>query len=200
MDLSIAISFLSFLCAGFRALFFNCFALFHLLDCRRTRMSSVVFQPLLHDPFGWKRPNTTYKDHFKRVQDLYAAKNKIISPYSQLSQRRLAKATADQSAVDLTRSAGRTEDEPRTARDALFKSASIAIDEPPVAMLSYRQRTPTSHRVSASITDDLVADREEYQVRSSLVFQEVGNYGSRTAVLTGGNSIARYSWRPLAFR
>ncbi|CAF1468298.1 unnamed protein product, partial [Didymodactylos carnosus] len=50
-------------------------------------MSSVVFQPLLHDSIGWKNPNTTYTDHYKWKQYRLTLKDKKVSSYGQEYQK-----------------------------------------------------------------------------------------------------------------
>lgn len=52
-------------------------------------MSSVIFQPLLHDPLGWKASNTTYADHYQWRKQRLTRKDKIVSPYGQKFQREL---------------------------------------------------------------------------------------------------------------
>ena len=52
-------------------------------------MSSVIFQPLLHDPLGWKASNTTYTDHYQWKKQRLTRKDKIVSPYGQKFQRQL---------------------------------------------------------------------------------------------------------------
>ncbi|CAF1337479.1 unnamed protein product [Adineta steineri] len=56
-------------------------------------MSSILFQPLLHDPLGWKQSNTTYNDTFKSRS--YAGPSnsteKKLSPYGQQYQRLMRK-------------------------------------------------------------------------------------------------------------
>ena len=52
-------------------------------------MSSVIFQPLLHDPLGWKASNTTYTDHYQWRKQRLTRKDKIVSPYGQKFQREL---------------------------------------------------------------------------------------------------------------
>jgi hypothetical protein len=54
-------------------------------------MSSVIFQPLLHDPLGWKSSNSTYNDHYKWKKYRSTSKDKKISTYGQQYQRQLQK-------------------------------------------------------------------------------------------------------------
>lgn len=54
-------------------------------------MSSVIFQPLLHDPLGWKPSRSTYVDHYKWRKYRATSKDKKISAYGQQSQRKLQK-------------------------------------------------------------------------------------------------------------
>jgi len=50
-------------------------------------MSSMIFQPLLHDPLGWKPSKSTYVDHYKWRKYRATSKDKKISTYSQQYQR-----------------------------------------------------------------------------------------------------------------
>ncbi|CAF1325926.1 unnamed protein product [Adineta ricciae] len=55
-------------------------------------MSSALFQPLLHDPLGWKPPTTTYSDTFKnRTYGTSSNTQKKLSPYGQEYQKQLRK-------------------------------------------------------------------------------------------------------------
>ena len=54
-------------------------------------MSSVIFQPLLHDPLGWKPSNSTYADHYKWRKCRSTSTDKKSSIYAQQYQRRLRK-------------------------------------------------------------------------------------------------------------
>jgi hypothetical protein len=54
-------------------------------------MSSVIFQPLLHDPLGWKAANTTYTDTFKWRNYAPINKEKKLSPYGQEYLRQMRK-------------------------------------------------------------------------------------------------------------
>lgn len=54
-------------------------------------MSSVIFQPLLHDPLGWKAPNSTYSDVYTWKMERPNHKEKKISPYGQQYQREMRK-------------------------------------------------------------------------------------------------------------
>jgi len=59
-------------------------------------MSSVIFQPLLHDPLGWKPSNSTYVDHYKWRKYRATSKDKKMSTYGQKYQRELQKQQANQ--------------------------------------------------------------------------------------------------------
>ncbi|CAF1484672.1 unnamed protein product [Adineta ricciae] len=54
-------------------------------------MPSELFQPLLHDPLGWKQSTTSYTDHYKWRKLNSKNKDKLISAYSQRYQRQLRK-------------------------------------------------------------------------------------------------------------
>jgi hypothetical protein len=54
-------------------------------------MSSVVFQPLLHDPLGWKSSNTTYADTFTWKNYRPTNKDKRVSKYGQRYQKQIKK-------------------------------------------------------------------------------------------------------------
>lgn len=54
-------------------------------------MSSLIFQPLLHDPLGWKPNRSTYVDHYKWRKYRATSKDKKISAYGQQYQRKLQK-------------------------------------------------------------------------------------------------------------
>ncbi|UJR09441.1 hypothetical protein I4U23_013681 [Adineta vaga] len=54
-------------------------------------MPSEIFQPLIHDPLGWKQSKTSYTDHYKWRKNGSTNKDKLISAYSQRYQRQLRK-------------------------------------------------------------------------------------------------------------
>lgn len=54
-------------------------------------MSSLIFQPLLHDPLGWKPNRSTYVDHYKWRKYRATSKDKKVSAYGQQYQRKLQK-------------------------------------------------------------------------------------------------------------
>lgn len=59
-------------------------------------MSSLIFQPLLHDPLGWKPSKSTYVDHYRWKKYRTTSKDKKLSTYGQQLQRQLPKQQATQ--------------------------------------------------------------------------------------------------------
>lgn len=58
-------------------------------------MSSVIFQPLLHDPLGWKSTKSTYADHYKWKKYRSASKDKKkLTKYSQHQNHHAVPTTA----------------------------------------------------------------------------------------------------------
>ena len=64
---------------------------FGISSTRHPIMSSVIFQPLLHDPLGWKASNSTYTDIYTWKMERPNNKEKKISPYGQQYQRQMRK-------------------------------------------------------------------------------------------------------------
>jgi hypothetical protein len=95
--------------------------------------SSVIFQPLLHDPLGWKPSNSTYVDHYKWKKYRATYKDKQISTYSQQYQRQLQKKQLSQS-LPLT-----TNSEQAISRVIVVKkSEDQQQPPPPTTTISYR--------------------------------------------------------------
>lgn len=64
---------------------------FGISSTRHLIMSSVIFQPLLHDALGWKASNSTYTDMYTWKMERPHNKEKKISPYGQQYQRQMRK-------------------------------------------------------------------------------------------------------------
>jgi hypothetical protein len=65
-------------------------------------MSSVIFQPLLYDPLGWKSSKSSYTDHYKWRQYGSISKDKFMSTYGQRFHRQLRKQKAANQSLPLT--------------------------------------------------------------------------------------------------
>ncbi|CAF3083261.1 unnamed protein product [Rotaria socialis] len=129
-------------------------------------MSSVIFQPLLHDPLGWKSSNTTYADTFKWRKHRSTSKDKKTSSYGQQYQRQLRKkqqqqqqqintslpstTTAGEQTFQRVISAKKIEENrdaaPRLNRCLSSKSAPAFIEETQVSNAELKQRTASTNR------------------------------------------------------
>lgn len=134
-------------------------------------MSSVIFQPLLHDPLGWKSSNTTYADAFKWRKYRSTSKDKKISPYGQQYQKQLRKqqqqqqqqfqetnlfdppATTtgeqiNQRATPTKRTEENREGTKLSNRCQSSKSAPAALDQSQISNAENKQRPASNNRVS----------------------------------------------------
>ncbi|CAF1227139.1 unnamed protein product [Rotaria sordida] len=112
-------------------------------------MSSIIFQPLLHDPIGWKPSNSTYTDHYKWRKYRSRSKDKKISTYGQKYQRQLQKQQIKQcllvpsneekinNSVIVVKKSEDNQERPSSHRSTSSKS--------PVIIVEYRQRPATAY-------------------------------------------------------
>lgn len=127
-------------------------------------MSSVIFQPLLHDPLGWKQSNTTYVDTYKWKNYRSSSKDKRISAYGQQYQRQLQKqqklqqinclptaTNEEQTSQQVFLMKKNEENRGTTAsstRSSLSKTPPVlASDQPPAFIVEYKQRSASTNRV-----------------------------------------------------
>jgi hypothetical protein len=128
-------------------------------------MSSVIFQPLLYDPLGWKPSNSTYHDTYKWRNYRSLSKDKIISAYGQRYQRQLQKQQKLQQAKNFLPSATNEEQiiqqvslvknneenrgaTPASNRCSSSKTSSAVNEESPVIVAENKQRPVSTNRVS----------------------------------------------------
>ncbi|CAF2704610.1 unnamed protein product [Rotaria sp. Silwood2] len=115
-------------------------------------MSSVIFQPLLHDPLGWKPSNSTYTDHYKWRKYRSTSKDKKVSTYGQKYQRQLQKQQQKQTnqcllvasneeqtnnSVIVVKKPEDNQDRPASHRSTSSKA--------PVIIVEYKQRPTTAN-------------------------------------------------------
>jgi hypothetical protein len=131
---------------------------------RRTNMSSVIFQPLLHDPLGWKSSNSTYNDHFQWTKYRSNNKDKKLSTYGQQYQRQQQKQKLQQTNICLPLVTNEEEtiqrvslvnkNDDKRASSVSHRSSPLktppmtAVEEPPVLIAEYKQRPVSTNRVS----------------------------------------------------
>lgn len=123
-------------------------------------MSSVIFQPLLHDPLGWKPCNSTYADHYKWRKYRTTSKDRKISSYGQQYQRKLHK----QQQKLLNQSL------PVTLHEKQANNTVIVVEK-----AEDNQERPGSQRSSATKTPVVVVEHKErpttsYEVLKILYF------------------------------
>ncbi|CAF0951670.1 unnamed protein product [Rotaria sordida] len=127
-------------------------------------MSSVIFQPLLHDPLGWKSSNTTYADTFKWRKYRSTSKDKKISTYGQQYQKQLRKqqqklqqpnaylssTTNEEQIIQRVIPTKKDEENQRVTpvsyRCSSSKTAPAIIDENSVSIIEYKQRSASNNR------------------------------------------------------
>jgi hypothetical protein len=136
---------------------------FHFFN-RRTNMSSVIFQPLLHDPLGWKSSNSTYADTFTWKKYRKTNKDKKFSAYGQQYQKQLQKQQTnnslpptanDEQTIQRVILVKKNEENrgptPASCRYSPSKTPTAVIEEPPVLIVDYKQRPASTNRVSLFI-------------------------------------------------
>lgn len=107
-------------------------------------MSSIIFQPLLHDPLGWKQSTSTYTDTYV-WKTLRANKNAKLSKYGQQYQKEFEKQQKlqernQQETIDRILATNQVVRSPT-------KTPSVALDQPPVLIVEYKPRPPSANRV-----------------------------------------------------
>ncbi|CAF2383885.1 unnamed protein product [Rotaria sp. Silwood2] len=158
-------------------------------------MSSVIFQPLLHDPLGWKSSPTTYADTFKWRKYRSTSKDKKISTYGQQYQKQLRKQQEQQKLQQTNTCLSSTTNEeqiiqwptptkkneenrgvtPVSYRCSSSKTAPAIIDEHSVPVVENKQRSASTNReatcgsrASQRSQTALAAAEETYRSTTSL--------------------------------
>lgn len=116
----------------------------------------MIFQPLLHDPLGWKPSKSTYVDHYKWKKYRTTSKDRKISTYGQQYQRQLQKQQANKS-LPLT-----TNGEQTISRVILVKKPEDQQDE-------QQQQQPISYRFSPSKTPVYIVEYKKRPVSANAV-------------------------------
>jgi hypothetical protein len=123
-------------------------------------MSSVIFQPLLHDSLGWKTTNSTYADTYTWKKLRKVNKNKKFSPYGQQNQKQKQKqintplplTINDEQTIEPVSLVKKNEENrgitPASNRSASSKVPSGVTEELPVLVVEYKQRPASTNRVS----------------------------------------------------
>ncbi len=128
-------------------------------------MSSVIFQPLLHDPLGWKASNTTYTDTFIWKKPRLTSKDKRISAYGQQYQRQMQKqqklqqtknslppTTNEEQTIQRVILVNKNEEDRRPTPSSRgrtpSKTPSVVSEEPPAILIEYKQRSASTNKVS----------------------------------------------------
>ncbi|UJR36726.1 hypothetical protein I4U23_029442 [Adineta vaga] len=113
-------------------------------------MSSALFQPLLHDPLGWKQSTTTYNDTFKsRTYGTSSNKEKKLSPYGQEYQKQVRK----------------QQQHMKVFRTNPYFTQSISDEQPTPRIIflkknneEYREQPPASYQLTRSKTLPVVCE------------------------------------------
>ena len=122
-------------------------------------MSSVIFQPLLHDPLGWKSSKSTYTDHFKWKKYRSASKDKKLSSYGQGNRKQTEKQpeavlhalpTVNHEQETIKPIVLANKNENSRGRTVTYRSASAktSTEHPPVYIVEYKQRPVSGNEVS----------------------------------------------------
>jgi hypothetical protein len=123
-------------------------------------MSSVIFQPLLHDSLGWKTTNSTYADTYTWKKLRKVNKNKKFSPYGQQNQKQKQKqintplplTINDEQTIEPVSLVKKNEENrgitPASNRSASSKVPTGVTEELPVLVVEYKQRPASTNRVS----------------------------------------------------
>ncbi len=114
----------------------------------------MIFQPLLHDPLGWKPSKSTYVDHYKWRKYRTTSKDRKVSTYGQQYQRQLQKQQANQT-LPLTANGeqnvsrvilvNKNEDQPQTPPTPI--SYRYSPSKTPVYIVEYKQRPASANEV-----------------------------------------------------
>ena len=124
-------------------------------------MSSVIFQPLLHDPLGWKASNTTYADTYTWKNYRTSNKDKRISAYGQQYQRQLQKqqklqqtnaslptVTTNEEQTNLRLVSGKKNEESRGTTPASQRATPpVVTEKSPILIVEHKQRSASVNRV-----------------------------------------------------
>jgi hypothetical protein len=125
-------------------------------------MSSVIFQPLLYDPLGWKPSNTTYTDTFKWRNYAPINKEKKLSPYGQEYLRQIRK--QQQKTVYLLQPANEEQSAPRmilvkkneenrevpsgSYQFTRSKTLPVVVEDHTVPVAEHKKRPASTYKVS----------------------------------------------------
>jgi len=154
-------------------------------------MSSVIFQPLLHDSLGWKQSNSTYADAFNWKTYRSAGKDKRISKYGQQYQRQLQKqqklqqinnclpsATNEEQTIQRLLLVKKNEENrgptPGSDRSSPSKTPPAVTKEFPVVILESKERSASINRVSL-FTIEIIINKTIIFFRKPSMVQELHN-------------------------
>lgn len=140
-------------------------------------MSSIIFQPLLHDPLGWKQSNSTYADTYV-WKALQANKNIKLSKYGQQHQKEMKKMQKlqeinRQEAISQIISKNKSPS-PVLPRSPV-KTPPAVVEQSMTLPVEYKQRTPSS-----LIRENACGSRTS--LRSSTSAEENGRAATSTDV------------------
>jgi hypothetical protein len=152
-------------------------------------MSSVIFQPLLHDPLGWKSSNSTYADTFTWKTNRSSNKDKRISTYGQQYQRKLRRqkilkqtnnglpsATNEEQTIQriILVEKNKKNQGPTPVSDGYSQSKTppAVIEEPPAVTIEDKQRSTSTNRVSLFIIQIIIINKIIIFLRNPSVVQE----------------------------
>ena len=128
-------------------------------------MSSVIFQPLLHDPLGWKSSKSTYTDHYKWKKYRSASKEK--KNFSTYGQQRYQRDAPRPSTTPNKQTATRDEpiivtnqNEENRGRTSAFRSASaktlVVTEQTPMVTHVEEKIRPVS---ASEVNENLLIER-----------------------------------------
>lgn len=124
-------------------------------------MSSLIFQPLLHDSLGWKPTTSTYADHYKWRKYRISNKDKKVSNYGQKYQRQLRK----QQQKLANQSLPLTLNEEQTTHSVTIEKKN-----------EDNQERPVSHQSSSSKSTVYIIENKQRPVSTSEVRKFLFNY------------------------
>ena len=121
-------------------------------------MSSIIFQPLLHDPLGWKQSKSTYADTYV-WKTIRANKNAKLSKYGQKHQKETKKQEKleeinRQETISqiISKNKSPTPVLPRSP----VKTPPAVVEQLMTLPVEYKQRTPSVNRVSFIVDKSLI--------------------------------------------
>lgn len=144
-------------------------------------MSSVIFQPLLHDPLGWKPTGTTYGEHFQWRKVRINRKDKIVSPYG---QKYLRQKSQDQ--IKRTNSAAqRSTNEENLVPTRVVSSKKSSEERQSSPTITVPTRPPSSKSAPAVLEDSI-----QIKSRRSATLNRESNNASRISQRSTSHSVA----------